>query len=237
MVQIKSHKDLVHFETAYVVKLHFVARLANTQPVSFFAWMHMDVCSVVIYSPKLDLVVHIFICSNSYSPSPIQNTQIIHAISGTKSFSLIFRRTLVQPWSMACASSFSFFFELGILGIYRLTLSHMLFFVQYATLYKNVHLGIEPSTATPNMFIWYGNWWMLTKLVLCKSMLVYSLTCNDSIRMQTLKAIFLFFPRNWNGNKLCRKERICLYHWATLNLFYIWAWKLELIMIKSFTRA
>lgn len=33
-LQVKSHKDLVHFETAYVVKLHSVARLAPTQPVS-----------------------------------------------------------------------------------------------------------------------------------------------------------------------------------------------------------
>jgi protein arginine N-methyltransferase 5 len=24
-----------------------------------------------------------------------------------------------------------------------------------AVLYKDVHLGIEPSTATPNMFSWY----------------------------------------------------------------------------------
>lgn len=41
MVQIKSHKDLVHFETAYVVKLHRVARLANTQPVSVFIWIYI----------------------------------------------------------------------------------------------------------------------------------------------------------------------------------------------------
>lgn len=34
-MQVKSHKDLVHFETAYVVKLHSVARLAPSQPVSF----------------------------------------------------------------------------------------------------------------------------------------------------------------------------------------------------------
>lgn len=27
-----------------------------------------------------------------------------------------------------------------------------------ATLYKDVHLGIEPSTATPNMFSWYDIW-------------------------------------------------------------------------------
>lgn len=34
MLQVKSHKDLLHFETAYVVKLHNVARLAPSQPVS-----------------------------------------------------------------------------------------------------------------------------------------------------------------------------------------------------------
>lgn len=32
--QVKAHKDMAHFETAYVVKLHNVARLAPTQPVS-----------------------------------------------------------------------------------------------------------------------------------------------------------------------------------------------------------
>jgi protein arginine N-methyltransferase 5 len=34
--QVKSHKDLVHFETAYVVKLHNVARLAPSQTASHF---------------------------------------------------------------------------------------------------------------------------------------------------------------------------------------------------------
>ncbi|CAK9161970.1 unnamed protein product, partial [Ilex paraguariensis] len=33
---VKSHKDLVHFETAYVVKLHRVARLSPSQPVFTF---------------------------------------------------------------------------------------------------------------------------------------------------------------------------------------------------------
>ncbi|KAL9363678.1 hypothetical protein Peur_046463 [Populus x canadensis] len=33
---VKSHKDLVHFETAYVVKLHNVARLAPSQTASHF---------------------------------------------------------------------------------------------------------------------------------------------------------------------------------------------------------
>lgn len=35
LVQVKSYKDLLHFETAYVVKLHSVARLSPCQPVSF----------------------------------------------------------------------------------------------------------------------------------------------------------------------------------------------------------
>lgn len=34
-LQVKSHKDVVHFETAYVVKVHSVARLAPCEPVSF----------------------------------------------------------------------------------------------------------------------------------------------------------------------------------------------------------
>ncbi|KAG6783509.1 hypothetical protein POTOM_012958 [Populus tomentosa] len=37
---VKSHKDLVHFETAYVVKLHNVARLAPSQTV--FTFTHPD---------------------------------------------------------------------------------------------------------------------------------------------------------------------------------------------------
>ncbi|PKA57891.1 Protein arginine N-methyltransferase 5 [Apostasia shenzhenica] len=38
---VKSHKDLAHMETAYVVKLHRVARLAPAQPV--FTFHHPDV--------------------------------------------------------------------------------------------------------------------------------------------------------------------------------------------------
>lgn len=34
-LQVKSHKDVVHFETAYVVKVHSVARLSPCEPVSF----------------------------------------------------------------------------------------------------------------------------------------------------------------------------------------------------------
>ena len=31
--QVKSHKDIVHFETAYVVKLHSIAKLALSKSV------------------------------------------------------------------------------------------------------------------------------------------------------------------------------------------------------------
>ncbi|KAJ6958722.1 arginine N-methyltransferase [Populus alba x Populus x berolinensis] len=37
---VKSHKDLVHFETAYVVKMHNIARLTPSQPV--FTITHPD---------------------------------------------------------------------------------------------------------------------------------------------------------------------------------------------------
>ncbi|KAL4557014.1 hypothetical protein LXL04_035184 [Taraxacum kok-saghyz] len=34
-LQVKLHKDLLHFETAYVVKLHRLAKLSPSQSVSF----------------------------------------------------------------------------------------------------------------------------------------------------------------------------------------------------------
>ncbi|XP_057766796.1 protein arginine N-methyltransferase 1.5 isoform X2 [Salvia miltiorrhiza] len=95
---IKSHKDLVHFETAYVVKLHRVARLANTQPVFTFTHPeHSDNASNQRYK-KLQFDI----------PEDTGAT-LIHGFAG--------------------------YFD--------------------ATLYKDVHLGIEPSTATPNMFSWF----------------------------------------------------------------------------------
>jgi len=52
-------------------------------------------------------------------------------------------------------------FQNSILGIFvskiDIVFSLVTGFAGYfdATLYKDVHLGIEPSTATPNMFSWY----------------------------------------------------------------------------------
>ena len=40
LLEVKLHKDLVHFETAYVVKLHNVARLAPCKPVSYPSRCH-----------------------------------------------------------------------------------------------------------------------------------------------------------------------------------------------------
>ncbi|KAK3011209.1 hypothetical protein RJ639_011742 [Escallonia herrerae] len=92
---IKSHKDLAHFETAYVVKLHSVARLAPSQPV--FTFTHPN------YSIK-------------------------------KSNQRYKKFQFEVPNDTGSALVHGYF---------------------DATLYKDVHLGIEPSTATPNMFSWY----------------------------------------------------------------------------------
>ncbi|KAG5031024.1 hypothetical protein JHK85_015006 [Glycine max] len=96
---VKAHKDLVHFETAYVVKMHNVARLAPTQPVFTFTHpKHSDTESNQRHK-KLNFVI----------PNDT-GSAMVHGFAG--------------------------YFD--------------------ATLYKDVHLGIEPSTATPNMFSWFA---------------------------------------------------------------------------------
>ncbi|KAG8391553.1 hypothetical protein BUALT_Bualt01G0199600 [Buddleja alternifolia] len=97
--EIKSHKDLVHFETAYVVKLHRVARLAHTQSV--FTFNHPE------YSTK---------ASNQRYKK--------------------LRFDIPSDTGSSLVHGFAGYFD--------------------ATLYKDVHLGIEPSTATPNMFSWFS---------------------------------------------------------------------------------
>ncbi|KAI4337395.1 hypothetical protein L6164_015819 [Bauhinia variegata] len=96
---VKAHKDIVHFETAYVVKMHNVARLAPTQPV--FTFTH----------PKR---------SNMESNLRYKKLQFM----------------IPNDTGSALVHGFAGYFD--------------------ATLYKDVHLGIEPSTATPNMFSWFA---------------------------------------------------------------------------------
>ncbi|XP_042504353.1 protein arginine N-methyltransferase 1.5 [Macadamia integrifolia] len=96
---VKSHKDLVHFETAYVVKLHNVARLAPSQPVFTFNHPNFSAKKSNQRYKKLRFEI----------PSDT-GSAIVHGFAG--------------------------YFD--------------------ATLYKDVHLGIEPSTATPNMFSWFA---------------------------------------------------------------------------------
>ncbi|KAL8504359.1 hypothetical protein ACS0TY_022908 [Phlomoides rotata] len=96
---IKSHKDLVHFETAYVVKLHRVARLAPTQPV--FTFTHPE-----------------------------------YSANATNDRYKKLRFDIPSDTGSALIHGFAGYFD--------------------ATLYKDVHLGIEPSTATPNMFSWFS---------------------------------------------------------------------------------
>lgn len=95
---VKLHKDLVHFETAYVVKLHRVARLAPCQPV--FTFTHPE------YSTAKD------------------NQRYIKL-----------RFDIPHDTGSAIVHGFAGYFD--------------------AILYKDIHLGMEPSTATPNMFSWF----------------------------------------------------------------------------------
>jgi len=103
---VKSHKDIAHFETAYVVKLHSIARLAPPQPV--FTFTHPN------FSPKRD--------NRRYKK-------------------LLFE--LPADTGSALVHGFAGYFD--------------------ATLYKDIHLGIEPSTATPNMFSWFAIFFPLRK--------------------------------------------------------------------------
>ncbi|XP_010526290.1 PREDICTED: protein arginine N-methyltransferase 1.5 [Tarenaya hassleriana] len=105
---IKSHKDLVHFETAYVVKLHSIARLAPTQPVFTFTHPNFSTKGDNQRYKKLQFKI----------PSEA-GSALVHGFAG--------------------------YFD--------------------AVLYKDVHLGIEPSTATPNMFSWFPIFFPLRKPV------------------------------------------------------------------------
>ncbi|KAB1204511.1 Protein arginine N-methyltransferase 1.5 [Morella rubra] len=97
--RVKSHKDVVHFETAYVVKLHNVARLAPTQSVFTFTHPNQSITKSNQRYKKLRFEIP---CDTG--------SAMVHGFAG--------------------------YFD--------------------ATLYKDVHLGIEPSTATPNMFSWFA---------------------------------------------------------------------------------
>ncbi|RZC92028.1 hypothetical protein C5167_027918 [Papaver somniferum] len=108
---VKSHKDLVHFETAYVVKLHSVARLAPSQPV--FTFTHPN------HSAEI-------------------NNQRYKKL----------RFEIPRDTGSAMVHGFAGYFD--------------------ATLYNDVHLGIEPTTATPNMFSWFAIFFPLRKPVCVK---------------------------------------------------------------------
>uniref|UniRef100_A0A0D9VC33 Protein arginine N-methyltransferase n=1 Tax=Leersia perrieri TaxID=77586 RepID=A0A0D9VC33_9ORYZ len=103
---IKAHKDIAHFETAYVVKLHRVARLAPTQKV--FTFDHPNTSS---------------------NPSNQRYTKLQFEIP--------------EDTGSCLVHGFAGYFD--------------------AVLYKDVHLGIEPNTATPNMFSWFPIFFPLRK--------------------------------------------------------------------------
>lgn len=106
---VKSYNDLAHFETAYVVKLHSVSRLAPPQEV--FTFEH----------PK-------------FTGGKVDNRRYKK---------LLFN--LPEDTGSAMVHGFGGYFD--------------------AVLYKDVHLGIEPATATPNMFSWFAIFFPLRRPV------------------------------------------------------------------------
>ncbi|XP_077215351.1 SHK1 binding protein 1 isoform X1 [Tasmannia lanceolata] len=96
---VKSHKDVAHFETAYVVKLHSVARLAPSKPV--FTFTHPD-----------------------------------HSTNQSNQRYKKLKFEMPSDTGSVMVHGFAGYFD--------------------ATLYKDVHLGIEPTMATPNMFSWFA---------------------------------------------------------------------------------
>ncbi|XP_076936425.1 protein arginine N-methyltransferase 1.5-like isoform X3 [Bidens hawaiensis] len=95
---IKLHKDLLHFETAYVVKLHRLAKLSPSQAV--FTFTHPN-------------------------NSPNKSNQRYKKL----------RFDIPVETGSCIVHGFAGYFD--------------------SVLYKDVHLGIEPTTATPNMFSWF----------------------------------------------------------------------------------
>jgi protein arginine N-methyltransferase 5 len=105
---VKAHKDLAHFETAYVVKLHSVAKLAPSQSV--FTFTHPNFSTKVNNQRYKKL---------QFSLPSDAGSALVHGFAG--------------------------YFD--------------------SVLYKDVHLGIEPTTATPNMFSWFPIFFPLRKPV------------------------------------------------------------------------
>lgn len=126
---VKAHKDMVHFETAYVVKLHRIARLSPSQPVFTFTHPnHSNEKSNQRYKKM------------SFEIPSDAGSALVHGFAG--------------------------YFD--------------------ATLYKDVHLGIEPSIATPNMFSWFAIFFPLRQPVYVRpgsSLEVHFWRCSASTKV------------------------------------------------------
>ncbi|KAL9275973.1 arginine N-methyltransferase 5-like protein [Drosera capensis] len=103
---VESHNDLMLFETAYVVKMHSIARLAPCQP---------ECSRFSLFS------IPVFTFTNpNYSPEKANQHY-------TK-----LQFDIPEDTGSALVHGFAGYFD--------------------AKLYKDVHLGMEPTMATPNMF-------------------------------------------------------------------------------------
>lgn len=108
--QVKTHNDLSHFETAYVVKLHRVARLAPAQAVRCLVLLITCLFSVSVSVYFLSsfsiillwgcrhccIILPCFICISfwRFSLSSIPISHLQRVINDTRSYVLSYQQTL-----------------------------------------------------------------------------------------------------------------------------------------------
>ena len=135
---VRAYNDLAHFETAYVVKLHSVDRLCAPQPVSPppRPTPHLTPHPTSGKNTKTRLTLP----TPPHPPHPSRPSQVFTFVHPNREEVVDNRRYTrllfeLPPDTGSCVvHGFGGYFD--------------------AVLYGDVHLGIEPASATPNMFSW-----------------------------------------------------------------------------------
>jgi hypothetical protein len=126
-LQIKAHKDIAHFETSYVVKLHHIATLSPPQPVRpelLFYVLHCLSLSDLVTFLTMWYFRNLFALWYSLTSSkpwisrfllsPIQITQML-AIKGIPTCNLTCHQIWVHALCTVCICVFEFWYSWNIL--------------------------------------------------------------------------------------------------------------------------
>ncbi|KAK7320731.1 hypothetical protein VNO77_30468 [Canavalia gladiata] len=123
---VKAEEDILQYESAFVGKLHNVGQLAPSQPL--FTFTHPKHCHEQSYQRHKKLLFVI--------PDDIESA-MVHEMIGRCPLPVhiaIITLEIVVFGMVVKRGRFAGYFD--------------------ATLYKDVHIGTEPSTATPEVFTW-----------------------------------------------------------------------------------